>query len=148
MTVASNSWCVMISYKMSPGLEGLRQKIGTTGLPDPLSRRSDCSNSMFQLKTVTEAQVLQAINKLKSKPSSGLDQINSMVLKAGGEVLAVPLRFIINTSITSGHFPKRWREAKVTPVHKKGDTQLVDNYRPISNLSVLSKVLEMVPDRK
>jgi hypothetical protein len=67
--------------------------------------------------------------KLKSKPSSGLDQINSMVLKAGGEVLAVPLQFIINTSITSGHFPKRWREAKVTPVHKKGDTQLVDNYQ-------------------
>jgi retron-type reverse transcriptase len=125
-------------------VEGLRQKIDPTGLPDPLNKRSDCSNSKFQLTRVSESQVLHAISKLKSKPSSGLDQINSNVLKAGGEVLAVPLQFIINTSITSGIFPKRWREAKVTPIHKKGDTQLVDNYRPISNLSVLSKVLEMV----
>jgi hypothetical protein len=118
-------------------VKGLRQKIDPTGLPDPLSKRSDGSNSVFQLTRVSECQVLQAINKLKSKPSSGLDQINSNVLKAGGEVLAVPLQWIINTSITSGHFPKRWREAKVTPIHKKGDTQLVDNYRPISNLSNL-----------
>jgi hypothetical protein len=40
-------------------------------------------NSVFQLTRVSECQVLQAINKLKSKPSSGLDQINSNVLKAG-----------------------------------------------------------------
>jgi hypothetical protein len=42
--------------------------------PDPLSKRADCSNTLLQLKTVSAYQVLQAINKLESKASSGLDQ--------------------------------------------------------------------------
>jgi hypothetical protein len=66
------------------------------------------------------------------------------VLKAGGEVLAIPLCYIINTSITSGKFPGRWKEAKLIPIHKKGDTQDVRNYRPVANLCVISKVLETV----
>jgi hypothetical protein len=82
-------------------VEGLRQKIDPTDLPDPLGKKQHSSNTIFQLNRLSECQVLHAINKLKSKPSSGLDQINSNVLKAGREVWAVPLQFIINTSITS-----------------------------------------------
>jgi hypothetical protein len=66
------------------------------------------------------------------------------VLKAGGEVLAIPLCVIVNTSITSGKFPGRWKEAKLILIHKKGDTQDVKNYKPVANLCVISKVLETV----
>jgi hypothetical protein len=57
--------------------------------------------------------------KLKNKSSTGFDQINSKVLKAGGDVLAIPLCncYIINTSITSWKFPGRWKEAKLIPIH-------------------------------
>jgi hypothetical protein len=125
-------------------VEGLRNSIDAKGLPDPLSEAKSGSNTPFVLKTVTEGQVVKAIEKLKNKSSTGLDDINSMVLKAGGEVLAYPLCYIINTSITSGRFPGRWKEAKLIPIHKKGNTQEVNNYRPVSNLCVISKVLEMV----
>jgi hypothetical protein len=125
-------------------VEGLRNSIDATGLPDPLSKAKSGNNNLFVLKTVTEGQVLKAIKKLKNKASTVLDDINSKVLKAGGEVLSVPLWYIINTSITSGRFPRRWKEAKLIPIHKKGDTQEVNNYRPVSNLCVISKVLEMV----
>ena len=45
-------------------------------------------------------------------------------------------------SISKGIFPKQFKEAKITPIHKKGPTQDVSNYRPISILPVLSKILE------
>jgi retron-type reverse transcriptase len=125
-------------------VEGLRNSINASNLPDPLSKAKDNNHTQFFLKTVSEQQVLNAINKLKNKSSSGLDQITSHVLKAGGEVLAVPLCYIINTSIISGKFPGRWKMAKLIPLHKKGDTEKVNNYRPVANLCVISKVLEMV----
>jgi hypothetical protein len=125
-------------------VEDLRRKIDATNLPDPLSKAKPGSHSQFILKTVSEHQVLEAINRLKNKASTGLDQVNSRVLKAGGSVLVLPLWFIINSSISSGKFPKRWKQSKLVPLHKKGDTHEVENYRPVSNLCVISKVMEMV----
>jgi hypothetical protein len=122
-------------------VENLRKEIVTTDLPDTLSKVKGGTKTQFVLKSVTEGQVLKAIMKLKNKSSTGFDQINSKVLKAGGEVLAIPLCYIINTS---GKFSGRWKEAKLIPIHKKGDTQDVKNYRPVANLCVISKVLETV----
>jgi hypothetical protein len=96
----------------------------------------------FELRRVSELEVQIATNRLKDKPSCGLDGVNAMVIKAGGEALVVALRQIVNTSIVSGMFPKRWKEAKIIPIFKKEDAKECSNYRPVSNLSVLSKVLE------
>jgi hypothetical protein len=125
-------------------VETLRNSIDTTNLPGPLGKSKNVNKCQFILTRVSDNQVLRAINKLKTKPSTGLDQISSKVLKAGGEVLAIPLCYIINNSITSGKFPSRWKESKVIPLHKKGDAKDVKNYRPVSNLCVISKVLEMI----
>ena len=62
----------------------------------------------------------------------------------GAEVLAVPLTRIRNASITEGKFPEVWKEGIVTPVLKKRSAKDKNNYRPVSCLSVLSKVLEKV----
>ena len=48
----------------------------------------------------------------------------------------------MNYSISSVTFPIKWKTAKVTPLHKSGSRDDVDNYRPISILPVISKVLE------
>jgi len=48
----------------------------------------------------------------------------------------------INSSISRGEFPSMWKEALVTPILKKGDPTKNENYRPMSCLSVASKVLE------
>ena len=81
---------------------------------------------------MTEKEVLQVLLKLKNKKSSGFDGISAEILKLGGEILAVPLRYIINTSILTGTFPQQWKEAKVCPLYKKGDKQELKNYRPVS----------------
>jgi hypothetical protein len=50
----------------------------------------------------------------------------------------------VNQSIISGTFPKGWKESIVVPVLKKGNQCMMKNYRPVSNLCTVSKVLETV----
>ena len=59
-------------------------------------------------------------------------------------ILADPLLDIINASIESGHFPSKWKQALITPVLKKGNAELLENYRPVSCLPAASKLLERI----
>ena len=59
-------------------------------------------------------------------------------------LFAIPLTRIINASITEGKYPEIWKCGIVTPVLKKGSSKDKTNYRPVSCLSVLSKVLEKI----
>lgn len=56
--------------------------------------------------------------------------------------ISQPLTYIINLSLKSGIVPSIWKHAKVTPIHKSGDTKKPENYRPISVLPIFSKILE------
>ena len=59
-------------------------------------------------------------------------------------VIAPYLTCIINTCIVTGVFPTAWKHSLVTPIHKSGASHDLGNYRPISLLSVLSKIIEKV----
>ena len=98
----------------------------------------------LKLHPVSEEEVKQEIIKLKNKASKGLDDIDSLIIKEAIEVLIIPLTMVINSSIISCTFPKRWKEARISPIHKKGDKENASNYRPVSILCVMSKVLESV----
>ena len=68
--------------------------------------------------------------------------IGPRLLKVSAPYIADEVTFICNHSITNSVFPSKWKEAKVTPLHKNGPHEEVNNYRPVSILPVLSKVLE------
>ena len=74
--------------------------------------------------------------------STGLDCIGPRLLKIGSTVLSPSITFIINKSITSGVFPSIWKHAKVKPLYKSGAKDELNNYRPISILPTLSKIIE------
>ena len=57
-------------------------------------------------------------------------------------VIAEPLTYLINMSLCTGHVPNEWKQSKILPLFKSGNATELDNYRPISILPVLSKVLE------
>ncbi len=80
----------------------------------------------------------------KKQKSSGSDGLTQEQLVLGAKALAAPLTRLINSSITSGVFPEAWKEAIITPILKKGDPSKKENYRPVSCLSVASKVLEKI----
>ena len=63
-------------------------------------------------------------------------------MKDSAAVIAQPLAHIINLSITTATVPTSWKTAKVTPVYKSGSTNDEANYRPISVLPIMSKILE------
>ena len=97
--------------------------------------------SNFQQVTPNEIQML--INKSKSKTCS-LDKVPTKVYKMFPEELALPISYIVNHSLESATVPQCFKEALVTPVIKGFDLDPTQpcNYRPISNLPFLSKILE------
>ena len=72
----------------------------------------------------------------------GPDAFPSVVLNECASEHAPSACKLFNKSISSGTFLQQWKEAVVVPIHKKGDRNFVTNYRPISLLCILSKVLE------
>ena len=76
--------------------------------------------------------------------SKGYDGISTEHLKLINKDISKCLTLIISQSSNSGIFPDKLKIAKVTPIYKKGDKQIITNYRPISVLPVISKIFETV----
>ena len=89
-------------------------------------------------------EVFDAINSLNLHKASGYDNISSFFLRLGNEILAPILSVYFGVVFELGFFPQTFKTAKVVPIFKAGDEHLVRNYRFISLLSCLSKVLEKV----
>ena len=81
---------------------------------------------------------------LDANKASGPDNLSSRILnmlKECATVLAPSLTLLFEMSLASGHIPVQWKQGNVVPVHKKGDKSQVSNYRPISILCIVSKVM-------
>ena len=64
------------------------------------------------------------------------------MLKLCGKSICKPLDLIFQSCIKQGKFPTEWKKANVVPVHKKGDKQILKNYRPVSLLPICGKIFE------
>ena len=74
----------------------------------------------------------------------GIDDLSRIILKDGAALLATPITQLCNLSISSGTFPDACKIAKLKPLFKKGSKTDPKNYRPISLLPLMSKVLERI----
>ena len=100
--------------------------------------------SSFDFECVSVTDVEKIVKNLASKNSSGNAGISARFLKSILETVVLPLTHVINQSLCTGIFPGRLKIARVVPLFKKGDQHILDNYRPISLLSVVSKVFKKV----
>jgi len=112
-----------------------------TSQKDPLRHIPEPSTE-FSFESVDESTVLSELLRLKAKKATGLDNIPSKLLKDSAPVIVRPLTHIFNLSLATGEVPSDWKTAKITPIYKSGNRTNVANYRPVSVLSVTSKVLE------
>ena len=110
-------------------------------LSNYVNSRKDAS-STFSIPPITESKIIDCLKNICSIKASGIDNISARMLKLVGPIIAPSIAKLINCSFDTSVFPQRWKTAKVTPLFKGGDAESVNNYRPISVLPVLSKVIE------
>ena len=100
------------------------------------------SNEAFNIPEVTYEFVYNYLNGLDITKATGTDEISAYILKKSAPIIAESLPHIINLSIRNSVFPSSWKVAKVIPIYKSGSSMEVSNYRPISVLPVVSKIIE------
>ena len=104
-------------------------------------------NSIF-FEQIGEEEVLLIIQSFKNTYSCGDDNISNFLLKQTICSLISPLTHLINQSLSNGQFPSVLKITKVIPIFKKDDPTNIINYRPISLVSVFSKILEKIVHNK
>ena len=124
-------------------LEHARTVTSTADPPTFSLVSSDCQLSQFT--QVSSHDVARAIRSLSDKQST-CDPIPTCFLKECSDLLAPFISFLFNKSLTLGLVPERWKVSRITPLLKKGkrNANELSHYRPISNLPVLSKLLERI----
>ena len=90
------------------------------------------------------ADVADALHHLNTSKAPGTDGVYPLILKVCSESISVPILHLINESMKSCSLPDEWKVHKIVPVPKTSDLSRVQNYRPISLLCILSKVLESI----
>ena len=98
-------------------------------------------SSVF-LNPTSAFEIRCIMNQLDTNKSCGSDGIEAKFIVLASEVLSPVLAILFNACFDFGIFPTCLKTAKVVPVHKAGDKNEVTNYRPISILSIFSKILE------
>ena len=112
-------------------------------ISDYNSQINENATTMFLYPT-DSCEVRLLIDQLKPKKSSGYDDISNHLIKELKDQIIVPFTVIINKSIQEGVFPQMMKTADVIPLFKSKDKLNKENYRPISLLLTLSKILKKV----
>ncbi len=108
----------------------------TSSLPAPSSQLSSIS--------ITDTDTLEALLCLNQSKAMGCDNLSPKILRFCATALCEPVSFLFNKSLESGCLPDLWKTHKICPIPKSGDCSKISNYRPISLLCILSKVMESV----
>ena len=96
----------------------------------------------------TETEVLNLLSKIREHKASGLSAIPAWLLRRGRHSIIRAVMSIIRNIFTNRVFPDAWKSAKVCPIPKKPSPSMSSDFRPISLLDILSKVVEKTIKRR
>ena len=105
--------------------------------------KNDLVNSLF-FESTDHAELIEICASFRSGTAAGFDNIYMDIVKKTIDIICKPLAHIINLSLSNGVVPKQLKIARVLPIFKSGDQELYVNYRPVSVLPVISKLMEKV----
>lgn len=101
-------------------------------------------NAEFKWQPVTSNDIIETVNGLSSSRSCDIYGLSNCFVKQIILLIVTPLVFLTNLCFANNVFPKCLKVSKVIPLHKKGDYCNLGNYRPISLVPVISKIIESV----
>ena len=102
------------------------------------------AETSFKPSPVDVNTIILTIRELNNTKAFGSDGIAFKFIQESLPIITFYIMVIINTSIVTHVFPHQWKHPHILPFHKNGDKDEVSNYRPISLLPILSKILEKV----
>ena len=107
-------------------------------------KNNSCQAVNFSFTKTTDDIILGILNKTNPTKAAGIDRLGGKFLKDGASILAAPIAQLCNLSILLSDFPDQCKIAKLKPLFKKGSPTEPKNYRPISLLPLVSKLIEKV----
>ena len=119
---------VILKYKKHPSILAIRTKCNRNGI--------------FSFREVSFKEIETEISLLKLNKTSQYSDIPTKIIKENSDIFSNFICESINNSIKSSTFPSCLKHADVTPLHKKCNKSLKENYRPVSIILILSKVFE------
>ena len=96
----------------------------------------------FRFTEIKESYVFKQLRSISVSKATGMDDIPAKLLKIANVYISSSLAHICNVSLKKDKVPDEWKVAKVTPFYKGGDKDDLNNFRPISILPIISRILE------
>lgn len=124
--------------------ETFASSFSSPNLPGPMPEIHPTQYHSMHPIIFNSTGIKSIIQKLKSKASCGVDEINAIFLKNTAEYCSIILEHIYSQSYNSGTLPFDWKTGRVIPIYKSGPSHDPQNYRPISLTSVPCKVMEHI----
>ena len=138
-----NSFFVNVACKLVAALPKLEDRFSAfSNYCRSYYKNLGITPAMYVLKEVSSEFVLKELKTMNATKSTGLDNIGPKFLRDGADVLSDTITYLINLSIKNKIVPDCTKKAKVIPLYKKKSKLDVGNYRPVSVLTSLSKLLE------
>ena len=137
----TNTFCEFFSTVGEKHAE--KFKTTTEEIQSYLGKIESNTKTLF-LHLCTESEIVILIKNLPYKTSSRHDNISNVLLKKISNNIKYPLSIIFNKSIEQGKFPEAMKIVDVSPLYKSKDQNECTNYRPISLLLTISKLLEKI----
>ena len=102
------------------------------------------TNASLSSISFNDQVILNVIHSLNINKTHGFDDLSIRLLKICDSSIVRPLSIIFKNCLQNGSFPNNWKKSNVVPSDKKGDKQLLQNYRPVSLLPICGKIFERI----
>ena len=111
--------------------------------PSVIAIKSHVTNNYtFSFKNTNVVDVKKNMKNIDIRKSTGYDNISSYFIKTAAEELCIPVSVMINYCIEQNHYPDAHKRAETSPLFKAKDMYSKENYRPVSCLTTISKLIE------
>ena len=137
-----NNYFVGVGPRVAADLAGLGVP---PDVPCRLPRVGACA---FRVAGVTLGELREVVFSMKRSGACGFDGISIRILLLCFDAIGPILLHIVNVCLTSCDFPDSWKHSVVHPIFKSGDPAVISNYRPISIVPIMAKVVERVVQRQ
>ena len=136
---------VQIADTLNEAFNNISNQLNNGSVPD--AANINAMNTLpenkteFKFKDISLEFVKKELDTINCKKAIGIDGLHPKLLQMAADYIAAPLTYMFNRSLKSSQIPQDFKRARITPIHK-GGTFEISNFRPISILPILSKILE------